>query len=86
MITAEKCGLKDSPTIVKKVFAPTPRAQKADLIEAAGRCADRGDLESGIHVDGLLKDRRTYQALDPASLDANFETSSATIASVNFSA
>ena len=22
--------------------------------------------ESGIHVDGLLKDRRTYQALDPA--------------------
>jgi homocitrate synthase NifV len=24
--------------------------------------------ESGIHVDGLLKDKRTYQALDPASL------------------
>lgn len=24
--------------------------------------------ESGIHVDGLLKDARTYQALDPASL------------------
>jgi len=24
--------------------------------------------ESGIHVDGLLKDRRTYQALDPAVL------------------
>ncbi len=24
--------------------------------------------ESGIHVDGLLKDRRTYQALDPALL------------------
>jgi homocitrate synthase NifV len=24
--------------------------------------------ESGIHVDGLLKDLRTYQALDPASL------------------
>jgi homocitrate synthase NifV len=24
--------------------------------------------ESGIHVDGLLKDRRTYQALDPGLL------------------
>ncbi len=24
--------------------------------------------ESGIHVDGLLKDRRTYQALDPTLL------------------
>src|SRR5208282_2328994 len=24
--------------------------------------------ESGIHVDGLLKDRRTYQALDPVLL------------------
>jgi homocitrate synthase NifV len=24
--------------------------------------------ESGIHVDGLLKDRRTYQALDPRLL------------------
>lgn len=27
--------------------------------------------ESGIHVDGLLKDRRTYQALDPAVLGRN---------------
>ncbi|MBV5325898.1 MAG: homocitrate synthase, partial [Rhodospirillaceae bacterium] len=24
--------------------------------------------ESGIHVSGLLRDRRTYQALDPAEL------------------
>ena len=24
--------------------------------------------ESGIHVDGLLKDQRTYQALDPTLL------------------
>lgn len=30
-----KCGLKGSPTIVKKVFAPSPRATKAKLIEAA---------------------------------------------------
>mgnify|MGYP005814187235 CR=1 FL=1 len=28
-----KCGLKGSPTIVKKVFAPPPRAQKAALLE-----------------------------------------------------
>ena len=25
----EKCGLRGSPTVVKKVFAPTPRAEKA---------------------------------------------------------
>lgn len=29
-----KCGLKGSPTIVKKVFAPPQRETKADLIEA----------------------------------------------------
>jgi electron transfer flavoprotein beta subunit len=31
-----KCGLKGSPTIVKKVFAPTPRAEKAHQVRAAG--------------------------------------------------
>lgn len=29
-----KCGLKGSPTIVKKVFAPGPRATKATFVEA----------------------------------------------------
>jgi electron transfer flavoprotein beta subunit len=29
-----KCGLKGSPTIVKKVFAPTQRAEKAAFVEA----------------------------------------------------
>ena len=29
-----KCGLRGSPTIVKKVFAPPPRAEKAALIES----------------------------------------------------
>ncbi|MDI4666998.1 electron transfer flavoprotein subunit beta/FixA family protein [Xanthobacter autotrophicus] len=29
-----KCGLKGSPTIVKRVFAPSPRAEKAKFIEA----------------------------------------------------
>jgi electron transfer flavoprotein beta subunit len=28
-----KCGLRGSPTIVKRVFAPSPRAEKAALIE-----------------------------------------------------
>jgi len=28
-----KCGLRGSPTIVKKVFAPTARAKKADVID-----------------------------------------------------
>ena len=28
-----KCGLKGSPTIVKKVFAPTPRSERAAFIE-----------------------------------------------------
>lgn len=29
--------------------------------------------ESGVHVDGLLKDRRTYQTFDPALLGMNHE-------------
>lgn len=32
-----KCGLRGSPTIVKKVFAPQPRAEKAILIEPGDR-------------------------------------------------
>jgi electron transfer flavoprotein beta subunit len=35
-----KCGLKGSPTIVKRVFAPTPRAAKATMVEASGRPAE----------------------------------------------
>ena len=32
-----KCGLRGSPTIVKKVFAPPPRARKALMIEPGDR-------------------------------------------------
>jgi electron transfer flavoprotein beta subunit len=32
-----KCGLRGSPTIVKRVFAPTARTEKAALIEPGGR-------------------------------------------------
>jgi electron transfer flavoprotein beta subunit len=32
-----QCGLRGSPTVVKKVFAPTPRAEKAHQIPVTGR-------------------------------------------------
>ncbi len=35
-----KCGLKGSPTIVKKVFAPAPRSERADFIEPQKTAAD----------------------------------------------
>ena len=31
-----KCGLRGSPTIVKRVFAPTARTEKAQIVEAEG--------------------------------------------------
>ena len=35
-----KCGLRGSPTIVKKVFAPTARAEKAKLLDTTDRSPD----------------------------------------------
>jgi electron transfer flavoprotein beta subunit len=35
-----RCGLKGSPTIVKKVFAPSARAVKVQQIDYAGRVSD----------------------------------------------
>lgn len=35
-----KCGLRGSPTIVKKVFAPKPRAEKAELLELGEQPGD----------------------------------------------
>lgn len=32
----QKCGLRGSPTVVKKVFAPSPRTEKAKIIDIAG--------------------------------------------------
>ncbi|MBC7950316.1 MAG: electron transfer flavoprotein subunit beta/FixA family protein [Rhodospirillaceae bacterium] len=34
------CGLKGSPTVVKKVFAPPPRKEKAKMIDITGKSAD----------------------------------------------
>ncbi|WP_454915312.1 electron transfer flavoprotein subunit beta/FixA family protein [Xanthobacter sediminis] len=39
-----KCGLKGSPTIVKRVFAPSPRAEKAKIIEVP----DGGSLPEAL--------------------------------------
>ncbi len=38
-----KCGLRGSPTIVKKVFAPAARTEKATLIEADGGAEARAN-------------------------------------------
>ncbi len=35
-----QCGLKGSPTIVKKIFSPKPRAQKAALVEPGDEPAE----------------------------------------------
>ena len=32
-----KCGLRGSPTVVKRVFAPSPRAEKAQLVTVEGK-------------------------------------------------
>ncbi len=32
-----KCGLRGSPTVVKRVFAPTPRAEKAHFVDTHGK-------------------------------------------------
>jgi electron transfer flavoprotein beta subunit len=38
-----KCGLRGSPTVVKRVFAPTPRAEKAKQIELAPKTRATAD-------------------------------------------
>ncbi|TDQ54681.1 electron transfer flavoprotein subunit beta/FixA family protein [Phaeovulum veldkampii] len=32
-----KCGLRGSPTVVKRVFAPSPRAEKAEMVTVEGK-------------------------------------------------
>ncbi|MDX2204184.1 MAG: electron transfer flavoprotein subunit beta/FixA family protein [Hyphomicrobiaceae bacterium] len=36
-----KCGLRGSPTVVKRVFAPSPREEKAQLIDTTGLGTDQ---------------------------------------------
>ncbi|WP_226634543.1 electron transfer flavoprotein subunit beta/FixA family protein [Novosphingobium profundi] len=60
-----KCGLRGSPTIVKKVFAPTARSEAAAMIEAEGTM----DAKARAVVDAIfarapgVEDDLTAQAL-----------------------
>ena len=38
-----KCGLRGSPTVVKRVFAPSPRAEKAKQIEVKPKAREAAD-------------------------------------------
>lgn len=46
-----KCGLKGSPTVVKRVFAPVARAEKAHLIDVS---ALKGDAVGGAIMDEIF--------------------------------
>lgn len=46
-----KCGLKGSPTVVKRVFAPAARAEKAHLIDVS---ALKGDALGGAVMDEIF--------------------------------
>jgi len=56
-----KCGLKGSPTIVKKVFAPSARAEKAKLVEVP---------EGGSLPDALIDEVFSRQPSLEADLTA----------------
>ena len=45
-----KCGLRGSPTIVKKVFAPSARTDKAELVEAEGG----SDARANALIDAIF--------------------------------
>lgn len=53
------CGLKGSPTVVKKVFAPQPRKEKAKMIEAA----EGGDIASATLAALFAADGRLEETL-----------------------
>ena len=38
-----KCGLRGSPTVVKRVFAPPPRSEKAQIVEPQSRPSENAD-------------------------------------------
>lgn len=53
------CGLKGSPTVVKKVFAPQPRKEKAKQIEAG----EGGDLATATLATLFAADARLEETL-----------------------
>lgn len=54
-----KCGLKGSPTVVKRVFAPTPRAEKARLIDIASMSLE---VSGAQLVDEIFKSLPSLEA------------------------
>jgi electron transfer flavoprotein beta subunit len=60
-----KCGLRGSPTIVKKVFAPTARSEKAVLVDADGGPDARAEAliaELFRRAPGVEADLRQFAA------------------------
>ena len=53
-----KCGLRGSPTVVKRVFAPTPRAEKAKQIEVKPKARETAD---GL-IDALFESKPAMAA------------------------
>ncbi|MBB4312185.1 electron transfer flavoprotein subunit beta/FixA family protein [Roseospira marina] len=45
-----KCGMKGSPTKVSKVFAPSPRAEKAKMVEG-----DTAEAKARVAIDALAE-------------------------------
>ncbi len=53
------CGLKGSPTVVKKVFAPSARKDKAVMIDVSGKSADE---ISAAAIDAIFKAQPKLEA------------------------
>lgn len=62
-----RCGLRGSPTVVKRVFAPPPRAEKAATVDVSGRPAADADAL----LDAVVG-RRPALAADLATLIAGY--------------
>lgn len=63
-----KCGLRGSPTVVKRVFAPAARAEKAALVDLAGK--DAGAAADAL-IDAVFARTPSLEA-DMARLSAGF--------------
>jgi len=63
-----KCGLRGSPTVVKRVFAPAARSEKAALVEATGKDAP---ATAGALIDTIFARTPSLEA-DMARLSAGY--------------
>ncbi|WP_075215089.1 electron transfer flavoprotein subunit beta/FixA family protein [Mongoliimonas terrestris] len=53
-----KCGLRGSPTVVKRVFAPAPRSEKAAAVPVSGKAAADADAL----IDAILARQPSLEA------------------------